>query len=111
MQKYLDLCKLLFTFDLKLCFMNDKMLAHYLHSLSEGELHEELLKYKTAIKENTIKTCYRRWIVFQKKRRDLEQRRINTGYMCCENNGVLFKVSGWDKMLDYINAKIAGGSL
>jgi len=76
--------------------MDDKSFANYLHSLPVEEIFDELIKYKESIQEQTIATSYRKWIVFGKKRRDLATRR---------------HVEGWAKTLDFINTKIAEGSL
>ena len=78
--------------------MNERTLSHYLkHSvLTEKQIHNELLKYRWDVTERTIAKSYRRWIVFQKKRRDLERRRIN---------------KGWKNASDFINNQIEKGEL
>jgi len=91
--------------------MNDRSVAHYLHSLSEDELYDELIKYKTEIKKQIINVCYRKWIIFYKKRRDLEKKRIEKGCVCMDGDVVLFRNDGWKKVLDHINTKISEGSL
>lgn len=103
--------KIYSIFDINFKTMNDRSVAHYLHSLSEEELHNELLKYKNDIKKQTIAVCYRKWIVFQKRRRDLERKRIDKGCVCMDGDKVLFRNDGWNKALDYINTKISEGSL
>ena len=76
--------------------MDEHGLARYLHSLGEEDIHNELLRYKSSIKEQMIDICYRKWVVFGKKRRDAERKRLDRG---------------WAKANDFINTKISEGSL
>jgi len=76
--------------------MNEESLAHYMSSLDEGQIHNELLRYKLSVMKLVINRECRKWIVYQKKRRDLERRRIG---------------NGWKTALDFINTKISEGRL
>lgn len=76
--------------------MDTRVLANYLShaELSEKELYNELIKYKIDITEGVIDRSYRRWIVFNKKRRDLQNRKLK---------------KGWAVTLDFINQKVNDG--
>lgn len=76
--------------------MDNHSFSRYLKNLSEAEIHNELMRYKKSIQENTIDICYRKWIVFGKKRRDLAYKRLS---------------KEWAHRLDFINTKISEGSL
>jgi hypothetical protein len=75
--------------------MDTRVLANYLaHAeLTEQQVHGELLKFKIAVTEGVIDRSYRKWIVYNKKRRDIENRKLK---------------KGWAITLDFINQKIEG---
>lgn len=74
--------------------MDEKVLAKYLQGLSESEIHNELLKYRGIITSGVIERSYNKWLVYLKKKRSLNKKRINKGY---------------GKAVDYINQQIMGG--
>lgn len=74
--------------------MNEKVLAKYLKSLSETEIHNELLKYRGIITRGVIERSYNKWIVYLKRKKSLNKKRVNKGY---------------GKAIDYINRQIMEG--
>ncbi len=75
--------------------MDTRVLANYLShaELSENEVFNELIKYRVSVTEGVIDRSYRRWIVYNKKRRDLQTRKLKKGFAIVQ---------------DFINDKING---
>ena len=73
--------------------MDTRVLAKYLaHSdLTDAQVYNELIKYKVDITKGVIDRSYRKWIVYNKRRRDLQNKKLK---------------KGWAVALDFINQKV-----
>ena len=75
--------------------MDTRVLANYLShaELTEAQIHGELLKFRVNVTEGVIDRSYRRWIVYNKRRRDIQNRKLK---------------KGWAVTLDFLNQKVEG---
>ena len=75
--------------------MDTRQLANYLShaELSERQVHNELLKFQVSVTEGVIDRSYRKWIVYNKRRRDINNKKLK---------------KGWALTLDFVNQKVEG---
>ena len=76
--------------------MDERVLAKYLQTadLTESQIHAELLKYRTDVTEGVILRSYRKWIVYNKRLRDVRNKKLRKGFAVA---------------LDFINTKVEEG--
>lgn len=76
--------------------MDERVLAKYLRTadLTEAQIRAELLKYRTDVSEGVILRSYRKWIVYNKRLRDIRNKKLRTGFAVA---------------LDFINTKVEEG--